>query len=679
MWTSPATWRKALQWSNPILYLCTPALQSIPLFTGPFSRKLMYSIQNLSIHFTGEDLFKEISFLINPRDRIGLVGRNGVGKTTLLRIINGDIMPDKGEVVIPSGKTIGFLPQEIHFVPSLTVREEALKAFEELNRLETNIAKLNIEISTRSDYESDAYHKLIANLSDMTERVHLLGGANRDEETEKVLLGLGFKHLDFDKPLSTFSGGWQMRVVLAKLILQRPDLIMLDEPTNHLDIESITWLESYLNDYQGAVILVSHERAFLDNVTQRTIEISGGKVYDFKAPYSKYVELREQQLEHQQAVYANQQQEIKEIERFIERFRYKATKAKQVQSRVKMLEKIDTELPDGMDQSAIHFRFPPAPQSGKVVFEATGLGKAYGTKQVLGNLEFAILKGDAVAFVGRNGEGKTTLSRIIVGELDHTGTARSGHNVKIGYFAQNQAQILNGELTILQTLEEVATEPVRTKLRAILGGFLFHGNDVDKKVKVLSGGEKTRLALARMLLTPVNFLVLDEPTNHLDMRSKDILKNALIHFDGTLIVVSHDRDFLQGLTTKVFEFRERGIRQHLGDVYDFLATRQMETFRELEQARKDAVAAADKGSSDNKKRYEQKKEEERIQRKIKAEIQRIETSILTLEEEKHKIEQFLANPSKHHDRASDTELYKHYTEIEKQLSELYAALDSLHD
>lgn len=638
----------------------------------------MYSVQNLTIHFTGEDLFKEISFLINARDRIGLVGRNGVGKTTLLKIINGELLPDKGEVVIPNGKTIGFLPQELFFEPTKTVRMEALAAFDEINRIEAAIQKLTEEISIREDYHSEGYNKLITELTELNERVHLLGGSNRDEETEKVLLGLGFRHDEFDKPLSTFSGGWQMRVVLAKLILRRPDLIMLDEPTNHLDIESITWLESYLKDYQGAVILVSHDRAFLDNVTQRTIEISGGKVYDFKAPYSRYVDLREQQLEHQQAVWANQQQEIKEIERFVERFRYKATKAKQVQSRIKMLEKIDTDIPDGIDNSAIHFRFPPAPQSGKVVFEATGLGKSYGDKCVLQNLDFAILKGDAVAFAGRNGEGKTTLSRIIVGDLGFIGKGNLGYNVKIGYFAQNQAQLLNGELTVLQTLEEVATEPVRTKLRAILGGFLFTGDDVDKKVKVLSGGEKTRLALARMLLSPVNLLVLDEPTNHLDMRSKDILKNALLHFDGTLIVVSHDRDFLQGLTTKVFEFRNREIRQHIGDVYDFLATRNLETLKELEIANRANSRKKEISGSDNKLNYEKKKEKERALRKVKSEINRIETEILKLEEEKHQIELMLANPADFPGRIGDDQLYDQYGALEKQISELYQQLDLLH-
>jgi ATP-binding cassette, subfamily F, member 3 len=639
----------------------------------------MYAVQNLTIHFTGEDLFREISFLINPRDRIGLVGRNGVGKTTLLRIINGEIMPDKGEVIIPGDKTIGFLPQELLFSPTKTVREETMAAFREINSMEKKIHHLTHEISQRDDYESDVYHRLITEISDLTDRMQLMGSSNRDEETEKVLLGLGFTHVEFDRPLATFSGGWQMRVVLAKLILSRPDLIMLDEPTNHLDIESITWLESYLKDYPGAVVLVSHDRAFLDQVTQRTIEISGGKVYDFKAPYSKYVELREQQLDHQQAVWANQQQEIKDIEKFIERFRYKSTKAKQVQSRIKLLEKIDIETPDGMDHSAIHFRFPPAPQSGRVVFEATGLGKHYGEKEVLRDLDFAILKGDAIAFVGRNGEGKTTLSRILVGELDHTGVAKLGYNVKIGYFAQNQAQLLDGELTVLQTLEDVATESVRTKLRSILGGFLFSGDDVDKKVKVLSGGEKTRLALARMLLTPVNLLVLDEPTNHLDMRSKDILKNALIHFDGTLVVVSHDRDFLQGLTSKVFEFRNKEVKQHIGDVYDFLAARNLEHLKELEQAKALSMRQKDPANADHKLRYVQKREEERAQRKLIADMQRIEKEIHQKEEEKQKMELVMSNPAEFTVEASDPSLYEKYQLLDQQIADLYSRLEALHD
>ena len=639
----------------------------------------MYSVQNLSIHFTGEDLFRDISFLINPRDRIGLVGKNGAGKTTLLRIINGEQQPDKGEVVIPSGKKIGFLPQELDFSSAMTVIEETLTAFDEINLLERKIEELNLQLSERSDYHSEGYQKLIVDLAEFNERVHLLGGSNRSEEAEKVLTGLGFLDEDFRKPLSSFSGGWQMRVVLAKIILRKPDLIMLDEPTNHLDIEAITWLESFLKEHPGAVILVSHDRAFLDNVTQRTVELSGGKVYDFKAPYSKYVEMREELLEHQQAVWANQQQEIKEVERFVERFRYKATKARQVQSRIKMLEKMDVVEPDLIDTTSIHFRFPPAPQSGKVVFEANGLGKSYGDKCVLRDLDFAILKGDAVAFAGRNGEGKTTLSRIIVGELDHDGTARLGHNVKIGYFAQNQAQLLNGEITVLQTLEEVATEAVRPRLRTILGGFLFIGDDVDKKVKVLSGGEKTRLALARMLLTPVNLLVLDEPTNHLDMRSKDILKSALLHFDGTLVVVSHDRDFLNGLTTKVFEFRNRGIRQHIGDIYNFLETRNLENLRELEKQKRNEASKRENEVSENKVQYRKRKEEEKALRKIKSEIRRIEEEILKLEEEKHKIEMMLADPAASDGKTTDELFYKQYATVDTRLVELYQKLDKLHD
>lgn len=639
----------------------------------------MYSIQNLSIHFTGEDLFKDISFLILPRDRIGLVGHNGAGKTTLLRLILGEVAAHSGEIVIPEGKKVGYLPQELLFEPVLTVREEALAAFSELDGIENRIEEVNKMLVERADYDSVSYLKLIEELSELTDRFHLLGGGHRNEDTEKVLLGLGFEREDFDKPLATFSGGWQMRVVLAKLILQRPDLIMLDEPTNHLDIESITWLETYLKDYQGAVVIVSHDRAFLDNVTQRTIEINGGKIYDFKASYSQYVELREQQLQHEIAVWENQQQEVKDIEKFIERFRYKASKARQVQSRVKMLDKLEKDAPQSVVQSAIHFRFPPAPSSGKVVFEAKDVGKSYGEKVVFSNIDFAVLKGDAIAFVGRNGEGKTTMSRIMVGELESVGEARIGYNVSVGYFAQNQAQLLDGELTVLQTLEDVAVGPVRTLLRAILGGFLFNGDDVDKKVKVLSGGEKTRLALARMLLTPVNLLVLDEPTNHLDMRSKDILKNALMHFDGTMIVVSHDRDFLQGLTTKVFEFRDKSIRQYFGDVYDFLEARNIEHLKALEMANNNAQKEKDIKPSGNKIRFEQKREKDRVKRKQQSEIAQIEKDILSFEEEKTSIETMLANPSQHKDSVNDGALYSRYQVLERDLNRLYEALDALHE
>ena len=639
----------------------------------------MYSIQNLGVHFTGDDLFRDVSFMINSRDRIGLVGRNGVGKTTLLRIIHGDVMPDSGEVVIPAGKRIGFLPQELRFTSEKTVRGEALTAFDEIITIENRINELNQQIGDYTDYTSERYHRLLAELAELSERIHLLGGASRDEDTEKVLTGLGFRSHELDKPLKTFSGGWQMRVVLARLILKRPDLLMLDEPTNHLDIESITWLEGFLTEYPGAVMVVSHDRAFLDSVTQRTVEISGGKIFDYKASYSEYVSLREQQLEHQQAVWINQQQEVKEIERFIERFRYKATKAKQVQSRIKMLEKIDRDAPEGIDDTTIHFRFPPAPPSGKVVFEATNVSKSFGEKQVLNGLEFAILKGDAVAFVGRNGEGKTTLSRIMVGELDYTGETRMGHNVKIGYFAQDQAQLLNGEITVLETLEEVATtSEVRTRLRTILGGFLFVGDDVYKKVKVLSGGEKTRLALARLLLTPVNLLVLDEPTNHLDMRSKDILKNALIHFDGTLIVVSHDRDFLQGLTSRVFEFKNRGIRQHIGDVYDFLAARNIEHLKELEQIKNQQQEKGQQEVSENKQRYEQRKEEERQRRKKETAIKKLEKEIACLETEKSQLEEKLSNPESIDNTGNfGEEIFSQYQELDKKITDLYLKLDAL--
>lgn len=638
----------------------------------------MYSIQNLTIHFTGENLFEDVSFLIQPKDRIGLVGPNGAGKTTLLRLINGELEPESGEIIIPAGHKVGYLPQELKFKPSMTVRHEALVAFEEINQMEKEIEELTKEISMRNDYDSEPYNICIQRLADLTDRVQLLGGFNRDEEVEKVLLGLGFKREEFDKPLTSFSGGWQMRVVLAKIILRQPNLLMMDEPTNHLDIESITWLESYLKEYLGAVIIVSHDRAFLDNITHRTIEISNSNVYDFNVNYSEYVKVREQQLEHQQAVWANKQQEIKETERFIERFRYKATKARQVQSRIKMLEKMDLSMPEEIDKSAIHFRFPSAPPSGKVVFEAEELGKCFGNNEVLKNLNFAILKNDAIAFVGRNGEGKTTLSRIIVGELEHQGNARLGHNVKIGYFAQNQAQLLNEKLTVLQTLEEVTTtQEVRSKLRTILGGFLFIGDDVEKKVKVLSGGEKTRLSLARMLLTPVNLLVLDEPTNHLDMRSKDILKNALIHFDGTIIIVSHDRDFLQGLTNKVFEFKNQKIREHLGDVYDFLSVRKIENFKELEAVKKINAGKKESDDSKNKMQYFKKREEEKALRKRKTKIKQLEEEILKLEKEKAEIEKILSQPSDNPGKVTDELLYEKYAKIDEQIDDCYEKLDNI--
>ncbi len=570
-------------------------------------------------------MFRNASFIINQKDRIGLVGKNGSGKTTLLRMIMGIQSPEDGEVVIPNDKTLGYLPQEIHLRNTRTVLDEALTAFQEIRLLEKTIHDISHDISVRDDFHSKSYHQLVDRLSELNEKHRILGGHTMTEDVEKVLSGLGFKREDLNRPLNEFSQGWQMRVEIAKILLKRPDLVLLDEPTNHLDIESIQWLEGFLSDYPGAVVLVSHDRAFLDNVCNRTIEIELGKIYDYKATYSEYVRQRENRLEGQIAAFNNQQRQIRQVERFIERFRYKNTKSRQVQSRIKMLEKMEEIEIDEFDSSSIHFRFPPAPPSGKVVVEASELSKSYGPKLVLDKISFAAIKGDRIAFVGRNGEGKTTLARIITGALDHDGELKTGYNVKLGYYAQNPAEMLDPEMTVFDTIDRVAVGEIRTRIRTLLGGFLFGEDEVDKKVKVLSGGEKARLALAKLLLTPANLLVLDEPTNHLDMQSKDILKNALIQYEGTLILVSHDRDFLQGLTNKVFEFRDRLVKEHIGDIYDFLETRNIRNLKDLETAaRKTAISGQPAENSDNKQLYEKKKQIEREIRKLKTHVEKTE-------------------------------------------------------
>ncbi|HPE57949.1 MAG TPA: ABC-F family ATP-binding cassette domain-containing protein [Bacteroidales bacterium] len=604
----------------------------------------MISINNLSIHFTGTDLFSNVSFQVNDRDRVGLVGKNGSGKSTLLNIISGLLTPQQGDVVLPSGATLGYLRQEMETGSHKTIIEEALTAFDETRKLEKHIQKLNTEIGNRTDYESKDYHRLIQQLTEANDRFQLIGGQTMEGTTEKVLMGLGFKRSDFTRQVKEFSSGWQMRVELAKILLQKPDIILLDEPTNHLDIESIQWLEEFLSDYFGSVLLVSHDRAFLDAVTNRTIEIEFAKIYDYKASYSDYVTMREERVARQAAAYSNQQKQIRQIERFIERFRYKNTKAKQVQSRVKMLERMDEIEIEDKDQSSIRFSFPPAPRAGKVVLEGLGLSKSYGGPDVLHNIDFAIINSDKVAFVGKNGEGKTTLSRVIIGELEHTGTLKYGHNVQIGYFAQNQGDYLDPEKTVFETIDDIATGDIRKQVRSILGSFLFSGDTIDKKVKVLSGGEKSRLSLAKLLLTPSNLLVLDEPTNHLDMQSKDILKNALLQFDGTLIIVSHDRDFLQGLTNKVFEFKDRKIREHLGDIYDFLEYRKMKTLKELEQAKQVAGGSAS-NVSENKLNYERRKQLERDIRKTSNQVGKHEEAIEKLEQEIEAKQKILSDPA----------------------------------
>jgi len=637
------------------------------------------SINNLSVQFSGEFLFDHSSFIINDKDRIGLTGKNGAGKSTILKIIKGLHKPDEGEVIIPDGFTVGYLPQEMETQSQRTVMEEAITAFHEVVALEKQIREYEKEIGKREDYESKSYHRLLKNHGEALERYHLLGGQAVKVDIEKVLSGLGFEREDMNRNLAEFSSGWQMRVEIAKILLQRPNLILLDEPTNHLDIESIQWLEEFLSNYNGAVVLVSHDRAFLDNDTGRTIEISLGKIFDYKANYSGYVEMREERLESQLATYSNQQRQIRQIERFVERFRYKATKSRQVQSRIKMLEKIDLVEIDKFDESGIHFRFPPAPHSGKIIIEAYRLSKDYPQKRVLNSVNFSVIKNDRIAFVGKNGEGKTTLSKIIACNLEHNGQLKFGHNVVTGYYAQDQSDYLDPEKTVFKTIDDIAIGDIRTRIKTILGGFLFSGDDTEKKVKVLSGGEKSRLSLAKLLLTPSNLLVLDEPTNHLDMRSKDVLKNALFQYSGTLIIVSHDRDFLQGLTNRVFEFRHGTIKEYIGDIYDFLEQRKMRSLRELENKQElQKSAAADIPVSQNKLDWEKKKENDREIRKLRAQIGKCESEIDRLEQEILKKEGMLGTPEKFQEQIRDGSLYRDYQKLKETLTREMKRWEELH-
>lgn len=629
----------------------------------------MISIQNLSIYFTGQDLFSDINFMIREKDRIGLVGKNGAGKTTLIRIIAGIEQPSHGSVVMSDDITIGYLPQEKNIHSTKTVLEETMTAFEEFHQIERKLSQLQDELSQRADYESDSYQKLCEKMSALNERLSLLGGHSAEGEAERILVGLGFDHEDMTRAMNEFSNGWQMRVELAKILLRKPRLLLLDEPTNHLDIESIQWLESYLKSYYGAIFMVSHDRAFLDHITIRTIEISGGKIYDYKCAYSEFVERREERIDMQKAAYDNQQREIKEIEAFIERFRYKATKAKQVQSRVKQLEKMDVVEIDDRDKSVMHFKFPPAPHSGKVTIELNHVSKSYGEKNILNNINLLIPRGEKIAFVGRNGEGKSTLAKIISGVLDYTGEVKLGHEVKIGYYAQNQQDMLDAEKTVFETLDDVATGEMRVKVKSLLGAFLFSGETIDKKVKVLSGGEKARLSLAKMLLFPTNLLVLDEPTNHLDMLSKDILKSALIQFDGTLIVVSHDRDFLQGLTTKVYEFKKPHIKEYIGDIYDFLEEKRLKELDDLNSQRKSQQQQAP-AASQNKIDYEAKKIEEREKRRVEKEIKKLEEQINAIEKELAMLDRIMADPSSHPEVEVNDNFYWSYGKKKEELQYL---------
>jgi ATP-binding cassette subfamily F protein 3 len=621
----------------------------------------MVSVNNLTLSFGGFDLFKGVSFQLNDNERVGLVGKNGAGKTTMLRLIAGEIKPTSGSVSLSGDIKLGYLPQQMKLASGNTVLDEAKKAFAEIKQIKSEITKLTEQIATRTDYESKEYLALISKLTDLNDRYTILDGDTADARAEQTLLGLGFERTDFARPTTEFSGGWRMRIELAKILLQNPQVLLLDEPTNHLDIESIQWLEEYLKNFQGTLLLISHDRAFLDNVTQRTIEISLGKVYDYRVPYTKYVELRRERREQQLAAYRNQQKLIEDTQDFIERFRYKATKAVQVQSRIKMLERMDVIEIEEEDNSTVNIRFPEAPRSGDIVVEAKGLAKSFDTKQVFADAHFTIERGEKVAFVGRNGEGKTTMSRIIVGELSYDGELKIGHNVTIGYFAQNQDEILDNSLTVLETIDRVAVGDIRTKIRDILGAFLFRGEDVDKRVSVLSGGERNRLALAKLMLQPYNLLVLDEPTNHLDMRSKDVLKNALLEYNGTVIIVSHDRDFLNGLVNKVYEFTHGKVKEHIGGIYDFLRRKKLETLKELEAVQRQQKSTDKTNApSDQKKLWEERKELDRKIRKVENQINKLEQEISSLESELSEIDNKLTDPAAHGIDLSDKEFFTNY-------------------
>ena len=632
----------------------------------------MISVDGLTVEFGGTTLFSDISFQINEKDRIALMGKNGAGKSTLLKILAGVRQPSRGKVSAPKDCVIAYLPQHLMTEDGRTVFEEASQAFAHLHAMEAEIEAINKELETRTDYESDSYMELIEKVSAMSEKFYAIDLTHFEEDVEKALLGLGFMREDFNRPTSDFSGGWRMRIELAKLLLQNPDVLLLDEPTNHLDIESIQWLENFLATRANAVVLVSHDRAFLNNVTTRTIEITCGQIYDYKVKYDEFVVLRKERREQQLRAYENQQKQIQDTEDFIERFRYKATKAVQVQSRIKQLEKIDRIEVDEEDNSALRLKFPPASRSGNYPVICEDVRKAYGDHVVFHDVNLTINRGEKVAFVGKNGEGKSTLVKCIMGEIDFDGKLTIGHNVQIGYFAQNQAQMLDENLTVFDTIDRVATGDIRLKIRDILGAFMFGGEASDKKVKVLSGGERTRLAMIKLLLEPVNFLILDEPTNHLDMRSKDVLKEAIREFDGTVILVSHDRDFLDGLATKVYEFGGGHVKEHLSGIYEFLQKKKIENLNELQKGASlsSSPTASAKGSeqepvqpSENKLSYEAQKELNKKLKKLERQVADCEASIEETEAAISIVEAQMATP----EGASDMQLYERHQKLKQQL------------
>lgn len=625
----------------------------------------MLSIDNITVSFGGFTLLNEISFVLNKNERVALVGKNGAGKSTLLKIMAGLYQPTQGSISYPKDVSIGYLPQQMTFDNSRTVTEEAALAFEHLHQMEQELERLHTQLAERTDYESEAYHDIIQRATDLQELLQISGIYDFEAEVEKTLMGLGFRREDFNRPTTEFSGGWRMRIELAKILLQAPDVLLLDEPTNHLDIESIQWLESFLATHANAVMLVSHDRAFLDAVTTRTMEITLGAIHDYRVNYTKYVVLRAERREQQLRAYENQQKQIKDTEDFIERFRYKATKSNQVQSRIKQLEKMDVIEVDEVDNSRLNLKFPSAPRSGSYPIVMEEISKSYGDHLVFQDVALTIERGEKVAFVGKNGEGKSTLVKCIMDEITFGGKLQLGHNVKIGYFAQNQAQLLDGERTVFETIDYVAVGDIRTKIRDILGAFMFGGEAAEKKVRVLSGGERSRLAMIRLLLEPVNLLILDEPTNHLDLASKDVLKKAIWEFDGTAIIVSHDREFLDGLVSKVYEFGDGKVVEHLGGIYDFLEKKKLETLQQLEISVKTPTPTNNLETeiSENKLSYQEQKELNRQIRKIERQINEIENKIAHLEQALSDMETQLATP----EGAANVDLLQTYLETKAKL------------